>query len=84
LRAAGDQSADVSIDGILVGTWHTVETVLDADASNSAAAHLYERELWIPAALTQGKSSIDVSLTVHSTDWNDLEYSIRSRVPGRF
>jgi hypothetical protein len=83
LRAAGDQAAEVTIDGVPVGTWHTVETVLDSQAQDPAAAHLYERELWIPAAFTKGKSSVNVKLSVTSADWNDLAYSVRSRIPSR-
>jgi hypothetical protein len=79
LFAAGSQSAEVRVDGQLVGIWQTLEAIQDASAKNPAAAHLYEREYWIPASFTQGKSSIDVELDVKSPVWNELEYTIRSR-----
>jgi hypothetical protein len=79
LLAAGVQAAEVSVDGEVVGIWQTLDSAQDAAAKDPAAAHLYEREYWIPSTFTQGKDNVRVKLVVQSDTWNDLGYSIRSR-----
>ncbi|MBI5300547.1 MAG: DUF2961 domain-containing protein [Chloroflexi bacterium] len=67
-----NQSADVFVDGVRVGTWHR--------AGSNGIRRWRDDDFMIPASLTQGKSKILVRIVFNSSDgdWNEFNYSAYS------
>jgi hypothetical protein len=74
--SVGDQTATVSIDGVLAGTW--------SSPGSDSTYNWRDQSFSIPAANTQGKISLDVTIKFVSSaiDWNEFHYWVYSTVSG--
>jgi len=66
-----NQSAEVRIDGVRIGTWY--------DAGRNSVLRWKESEMFIPAIHTQGKSQITVQVTPNpGSTWTTFRYDLFS------
>ncbi|MGQ0505661.1 MAG: glycoside hydrolase family 172 protein [Myxococcaceae bacterium] len=67
------QTAEVHIDGALVGVWRT--------PLKDITARWREEDFAIPKSFTQGKSKLMVKLVIKSPVWNEATYEVFARMP---
>ncbi|MBD2867408.1 glycoside hydrolase family 172 protein [Paenibacillus arenilitoris] len=72
-----NQSADVYVDGKLVGTWYR--------AGSNGSHSWRDDDFLIPPAYTEGKSAIRIKIAYKDTAvaWNEYRYTIFSLLPQR-